>query len=513
MILPKGFVINSPEINGQIEQISANPLEIEEIAKFWKVYTTTKRRLLDPTAERLENYWWRIWGSRRRELNAATVARLFAYISDGQSFVPLRGPANRDEGSPPLNTTTRHGPGASSATALHHPSQSRPSTTSSSTASKAPAPMPHPILKKTRGPSTTGPRPTARFISPHESEAETGTTTNSSTRSVSPNSHVVVQPPSPDSQNLTTDKKATVAGGGKKKGRVIPSAAKKTRPQISKRQSSQSSTDSGAKVEAATSKQSSAEKTPPTFSEVPHGKGKAPSRFQENFSPDHLGAQSSRKRQSSKSADAKGTSPRKPSRKGSEERKESASEPNRGESGPSFDRSIDNQLIRPGDVTEEELNELALQRTLLDDANARVKKGTRPTNDDLRVPQTSHRMTDGSHDQDLGAMRLLPQHDAKSTASAAPTLTDATGQLDLSDTTSTSLSQVAVVKGKNKGKGRDPDEVQRTEMFAKRPVPPVSGTVPIAEGSLARSKSQLTLLLERDRARSGEHKSRDEKKE
>ena len=66
------------------------------------VYTTTKRRLLDPTAERLENYWWRIWGSRKRQLDGATVARLFAQISDGQSFVPLRGPANRDEGSPPL---------------------------------------------------------------------------------------------------------------------------------------------------------------------------------------------------------------------------------------------------------------------------------------------------------------------------------------------------------------------------------------------------------------------------
>jgi len=66
------------------------------------VYTTTKRRLLDPTAERLENYWWRIWGSRKRELNGATVARLFAQISDGQTFVPLRGPPNRDEGTPPL---------------------------------------------------------------------------------------------------------------------------------------------------------------------------------------------------------------------------------------------------------------------------------------------------------------------------------------------------------------------------------------------------------------------------
>lgn len=66
------------------------------------MYTTTKRRLLDPTAERLENYWWRIWGSDKRELKGQTVARLFAEISDGHAFVPLRGPPNRDEGTPLL---------------------------------------------------------------------------------------------------------------------------------------------------------------------------------------------------------------------------------------------------------------------------------------------------------------------------------------------------------------------------------------------------------------------------
>lgn len=66
------------------------------------VYTTTKRRLLDPTAERLENYWWRIWGSRSRELDASTVARLFVHISEGDTFVPLRGPPNRYENEKPM---------------------------------------------------------------------------------------------------------------------------------------------------------------------------------------------------------------------------------------------------------------------------------------------------------------------------------------------------------------------------------------------------------------------------
>jgi hypothetical protein len=34
-ILPKGFVVNSPEIEGSIERIDT-PLDLADIAKFWK---------------------------------------------------------------------------------------------------------------------------------------------------------------------------------------------------------------------------------------------------------------------------------------------------------------------------------------------------------------------------------------------------------------------------------------------------------------------------------------------
>lgn len=61
------------------------------------MYTATHRRLLDPTAERLENYWWRIWGSRHMKLDGSVAARLFLEISFGPTIVPLRGPPNRDE--------------------------------------------------------------------------------------------------------------------------------------------------------------------------------------------------------------------------------------------------------------------------------------------------------------------------------------------------------------------------------------------------------------------------------
>lgn len=36
LILPKGIVVNTPEISGDIQKIDREPLAPEEIAKFWK---------------------------------------------------------------------------------------------------------------------------------------------------------------------------------------------------------------------------------------------------------------------------------------------------------------------------------------------------------------------------------------------------------------------------------------------------------------------------------------------
>jgi hypothetical protein len=35
-LLPKGIVINSPEIEGSIERNNTEPLDLADIAKFWK---------------------------------------------------------------------------------------------------------------------------------------------------------------------------------------------------------------------------------------------------------------------------------------------------------------------------------------------------------------------------------------------------------------------------------------------------------------------------------------------
>lgn len=197
-----------------------------------------------------------------------------------------------------------------------------------------------------------------------------------------------------------------------------------------------------------------------------------------------------------------------------------------GDPGPSTQlrriENLQNEVVRPEDLTAEELEETEVQRTLLEEANARVKKESRTANP---LPATSegfrvlHRslqpQSDGKVQQKgLDSVQLL-DHETKGTASLAPTLTAATGHVNLGDVGAAvaGTQSSGSTSKKNKGKGRESEDIPRDDMFAKRPVQPVqSAAVPDSTGSLTRSKSQLTLLLERDRARSGEPKSDDEKR-
>jgi len=366
--------------------------------------------------------------------------------------------------------------------------------------------MPHPILKKNRGPSTTGPRPTARFISPHDSE-------NEPSSSISPNSHVVVQPPSPDPQNSKTEKKLNVTVQGNKKGQgfVASTAGKKKRPVIVRRKSSQSSTEIVTKTTDAPL--SSSERTPPTFSDQSNTRGKSTSlsKFQENFSPSP--ERSPRKRNSSQGGDSLRISSRKSSPAARKERGSQGSELGAtilGQPGPSTLRNVENHQAPEDDVSAEELEELELQRTLLAEAKALVEK--KILEKKAQAAQNSPKPQSaepGTSHEAQGALRYLG-HDRKSSASLAPTLTAAAGQIDLGGD---SIEENAGNVGK--GKGRDLEELGPAEMFAKRPVLPVTGSytpAPDAPASLARSKSQLTLLLEKDRSKSGEQKSKHVKK-
>ncbi|PNY29189.1 Uncharacterized protein TCAP_00896 [Tolypocladium capitatum] len=178
MILPKGIVINTTNIYKEVASYPTVP--VDKVWEYWHVYTVTNKKLKDPTARRLENFWWQVWGSDRRFLSGRTLARLYEDISLGPTVVPLQGPPNRWEGPdvPPLtrqmilahlNQEQNEQPNRVSPPPPAKPNDASVKSLSSS-ASKPPPP--HPILKKSRGPSTSGPRPTARFVSPHESASE-----------------------------------------------------------------------------------------------------------------------------------------------------------------------------------------------------------------------------------------------------------------------------------------------------------------------------------------------------
>ncbi|KAJ4147724.1 hypothetical protein LMH87_002232 [Akanthomyces muscarius] len=102
MLLPKGILINSSTVYDEVAGYSTLPAD--KVRQFWHVYTTTNKKLKDPTARRLENFWWHVWGSDRSKLSGRVLARIFEDISLGPTIVPLRGPPNRWEGpdAPPL---------------------------------------------------------------------------------------------------------------------------------------------------------------------------------------------------------------------------------------------------------------------------------------------------------------------------------------------------------------------------------------------------------------------------
>lgn len=61
------------------------------------VYTTNKAVLEENTGRRLENLFWRIWGSEKlfKNIGGSTVAKIFCYISDSSPRIwttPVQSP-------------------------------------------------------------------------------------------------------------------------------------------------------------------------------------------------------------------------------------------------------------------------------------------------------------------------------------------------------------------------------------------------------------------------------------
>lgn len=119
------------------------------------------------------------------------------------------------------------------------------------TSSSSRPPPPHPILKKSRGPSASGKRPTARFVSPHESEDEA--VKDSETSSESTGGTSLAMRPRPAASSAKGEKKSTPTG----RKHVASTSASRRRPGLPRRQSSQSSAISDASTKVSTGSKSS----------------------------------------------------------------------------------------------------------------------------------------------------------------------------------------------------------------------------------------------------------------
>lgn len=124
--------------------------------------------------------------------------------------------------------------------------QLKPTPPSLTPSSSRPPPI-HPILKKPRGPSNSGPRPTARFVNVPDSEDDNAQQSSSSQQSgsgasqsdSSARSRNAARPSSRSKSPAKVDKKSATA-----KKFVASSTTSKRRPVLPRRQSSQSSTGS-----------------------------------------------------------------------------------------------------------------------------------------------------------------------------------------------------------------------------------------------------------------------------
>ncbi|KAK6540756.1 hypothetical protein TWF694_008147 [Orbilia ellipsospora] len=79
------IVNNRQSLTEDIRKI--DKVQVEELKRLWKVYTTNKNIL--STGRRLENLFWRIWGSNRiqENISGSTVAKIFYMIEQGEEAI------------------------------------------------------------------------------------------------------------------------------------------------------------------------------------------------------------------------------------------------------------------------------------------------------------------------------------------------------------------------------------------------------------------------------------------
>lgn len=426
-------------------------------------------------------------------------------------------------------TAMPRGARTASTTAMHpRPESDSSSGNRSSSISKISAPMPPPILKKTRGPSSTGPRPTARFISPHESEDDV-TGISSST---SQGACVIVRPPTPDAQTSKDTKKGELSPGPRRKvrGFVATNAGHKRRPGIARRHNSDLNSETQETLQTAAAKrEDSAKRSSEGSGElISSQNSQYPSKFKENFTPSPesgMALKPSRKAWPLKNGQSK-TSLAPNSLPGTEVGQEqsrgvhtSAMDDEAGPSGTSHSSQRRGAEVSRRQRLEETKGLGKQESTSRNNAmcdpprkETRGKPNTEGSQQTLAILASEGMHKDGYKTTipKQPARQFLKAVETKSTISMAPQYTAATGEVDFRDD-AVADGQGASDAGKSKGAQSERQEHQ--SLFAKQPIQPVRAASALfsrpaqpSGNSVSRSKSQLTLLLEKDRAKTNEKK-------
>lgn len=383
--------------------------------------------------------------------------------------------------------------------------------------------MPPPILKKSKGQSTSGPRPTARFVSPNGSEEDEATESSSD---LTGGSRANLRAQDSESKKsvarISTLAPSDSITGPRRKGHVATTAGHKRRPGIVRRNTPLSS-DSGVKTshgakETAAARNEHLQRNRQESSEDSSGpaKGQRVSKFQETIPPSAeqiIDKITSKKPRSTKSklskqsstsnststSDLGTTNSKDPNGKQREALIEAGSSSGlRGTSTP------EEKVIDKEELDEEELKELELQEALLAEANARMTASNHkhPTHLETR---------DGS-DQTVGGPATRGHDSSQSKSKSKQPIRDIGDKSRISQSSPRTAPESSLDLGQDHddflGKGKKKAIGQGDNLFAKRPVqsvPTASSLLAspplLSNSSFGRSKSQLTLLLEQDRTK------------
>lgn len=559
-LLPKGIVFDSPTIYAEVAKLPVVPLE--DIHRHWKTYTRTHKSLHDPTACRLENFWWHVWGSNRRSLSGKTLARIWEQIASGPTFVPLRGPPNRWE-PPPKPTRSMHEADSAQPPQIHGVGIETQETQSSIakgaiyglTPSSSRPPPAHTILKKPRGPSNSGPRPTARFVDVPDSEDETSQQSGENSVGTSTKKKSDSRASSSSVSPVKADRKPAP------KKFVASSTTSKRRPVLPRRQSSQSSTGSvtasdPSPRDAASASKNNSNQQAPTFG----NKGSSPSKRQNGLGlPTHTEESASRARASGKRSNvpSPGREPASANSRDAHAQDGSRKTPPANAPPPAPQgTSCQENLPRSQSSSEEVPNAKVLGKrpqvaALPSGRNAPTQKSIHSGNYDgpagiqrsppRSVPQSMQPATSSANLADTiepsrrrsaqeGSSRAYKEQSHTTVSNAAPKMARSRSNNEskrmssggLKSSSVVGLSNIAVTGGFDfetpKARPSDDDlpplgagqpDLRAASVLDSRLTP--TQPSPNPPPPLGRSKSQLTLVLERERARAGDGTQKNKK--